>query len=79
MSLNEAARQLRMLIHDAQVAFDCIGLGELEQAHIHVVTARAAADAAELLLRDAGNELTPEVAAIEGERAIRTAAGTADS
>lgn len=78
MSLNEAARQLRMLIHDAEVAFDCVGLGDLESAHMHVVTARAAANAAELLLRDAGNELTPEIAAIEGERAIRTAAGTAD-
>ena len=29
--------------HDAQVAFDCIALGELDRAHTHALTARVAA------------------------------------
>ena len=32
--------------HDAQVAFDCIALGELDRAHTHALTARVAVDAA---------------------------------
>jgi hypothetical protein len=44
--LQEAARELESAIHDARVAFDCIGLGELERAHTSVVTARVAIDAA---------------------------------
>jgi hypothetical protein len=31
-------------VHDAQGAFDCIALGELDRAHTHAITARAAAD-----------------------------------
>jgi hypothetical protein len=44
--LQEAARELEAAIHDARVAFDCIGLGELERARESVVTARVAIDAA---------------------------------
>ena len=44
--LQEAARELESAIHDARVAFDCIGLGELERARESAVTARVAIDAA---------------------------------
>ncbi len=44
--LQEATRELEAAIHDARVAFDCIGLGELERAHTSAVTARIAIDAA---------------------------------
>ncbi|HEX6470675.1 MAG TPA: hypothetical protein VF069_16365 [Streptosporangiaceae bacterium] len=70
MSLDEAARQLRMAGHDAQVAFDCIGIGELERAQEHAITARAAADAAETALRAAMADLTAEQAQQAGDRAI---------
>jgi len=53
VDLGEAARQLQRAEHDARVAFDCMGLGELDRAHTHAITARAAADAAENLLRAA--------------------------
>ncbi len=53
VDLGEAARQLQQAEHDARVAFDCMGLGELDRAHTHAITARAAADAAENLLRAA--------------------------
>lgn len=53
IDLGEAARQLQLAEHDARVAFDCVGLGELDRAHTHAITARAAADAAENLLRAA--------------------------
>lgn len=60
VDLNEAARQLQQAAHDARVAFDCIGLDELDRAHTHAVTARAAVDAAENALRIAlGGERTP--------------------
>ena|SRR6516162_2155492 len=51
VQIDEAARQLELAIHDARVAFDCIELGELDRAHTSAITARAAADAAETLLR----------------------------
>jgi predicted kinase len=51
MSLDEASRQLEQAIHDAQVAFDCIGLGHIDRAHTNALTARTAADAAENVLR----------------------------
>jgi hypothetical protein len=51
MSLEEASRQLEQAIHDAQVAFDCIGLGHIDRAHTNALTARTAADAAENALR----------------------------
>jgi hypothetical protein len=53
MSLEEASRQLEQAIHDAQVAFDCIGLGHIDRAHTNALTARTAADAAETALRAA--------------------------
>ena len=70
MSLDEASRQLELAAHDTQVAFDCIGLGEIERAHTHTITARAAADAAEVALRIALAELSPEEAERAGERAM---------
>lgn len=45
-TLQEATRQLEAAIHDARVAFDCIGLGEIDRAHTSAVTARIAIDAA---------------------------------
>ena len=45
-ALAEAVRELQAAQHDAQVAFDCIALGELDRAHTHALTARVAADAA---------------------------------
>ncbi|MBO2446891.1 hypothetical protein J4573_07295 [Actinomadura barringtoniae] len=71
MSLEEAARQLKMAVHDAQVAFDCVGLGDLDRAQEHAVTARAAADAAEVALEVAVKDLTPEEAQAAGERAVK--------
>jgi hypothetical protein len=65
MSLDEAARQLELAAHDTQVAFDCIGLGDIERAHTHTITARAAADAAEVALRIALT-MSPE----EAERPV---------
>lgn len=47
----EASRQLELAAHDIAVAATCIGLGDLDEAHINVITARAAADAAEEILR----------------------------
>lgn len=44
--LEEAARELEAAIHDARVAFDCIGLGEIDRAHTSAVTARVAIGAA---------------------------------
>ena len=51
VDLNEAARQLQQAAHDVRVAFDCIALDELDRAHTHAITARAAVDAAENALR----------------------------
>lgn len=53
VDLTEAARQLQQAEHDARVAFDCLGLDELDRAHTHAITARAAVDAAETVLRAA--------------------------
>jgi hypothetical protein len=53
ISLDEASRQLELAAHDARVAFDCIALGDLDRAHTHAITARAAADAAQNVLRAA--------------------------
>jgi hypothetical protein len=44
--LEDAMRELEAAIHDARVAFDCIGLGEIDRAHTSAVTARIAIDAA---------------------------------
>ena len=56
VDIDEASRQLELAIHDARVAFDCIQLGELDRAHTSAITARAAADAAETMLRAALGE-----------------------
>jgi hypothetical protein len=53
IDLDEAARQLRQAAHDAQVAYDCISLGDLDWAHTNAITARAEAAAAESALRAA--------------------------
>jgi hypothetical protein len=53
VDITEAARQLQQATHDAKVAYDCIGLGDLDRAHTHAITARAAVDAAENVLRTA--------------------------
>lgn len=53
IDLSEAARQLELAVHDARVAYDCMGLGDIDAAHTHSVTARAAVDAAENVLRAA--------------------------
>jgi hypothetical protein len=45
-ALEEASRELQAAAHDAQVAFDCIALGEFDRAHTHALTAKIAADAA---------------------------------
>ncbi|MBW8482018.1 hypothetical protein [Actinomadura parmotrematis] len=63
-------RQLRMAIHDARVAFDCIGLGEIERAQTCLITARAAMDAADTVLRHGlASSPAPQVAA-EGVAAM---------
>jgi hypothetical protein len=51
IDLDEAARQLEQAAHDAQVAFDCISLGNLDWAHTNAIIARAEAAAAENVLR----------------------------
>ena len=51
--LEEASRELEAAAHDAQVAFDCIALGELNRAHATALTARVAADAAVTALQAA--------------------------
>jgi hypothetical protein len=51
VDLNEAARQLEQVTHDAQVAYDAIVLGDLDWAHNSVIIACAEARAAEHVLR----------------------------
>jgi hypothetical protein len=51
--LEEATRELEAAAHDAQVAFDCVALGEIDRAHTSALTARAAADAAVTALQAA--------------------------
>jgi hypothetical protein len=55
LDLDEASRQLDLAAHDIAVASSCIALGDLDAAHTNVITARAAADAAEAILREALN------------------------
>lgn len=66
MSLDEAGRQLELAIHDAQVAYDCIALGDIDRAHTNAITTRTAADAAEVALRAAIREQDED--ATTGER-----------
>jgi hypothetical protein len=58
VDLHEAARQLELAQHDVRVAVSCIALGNLELAHEHAITARAAVDAAETMLRAAVSDGT---------------------
>ena len=51
VDIEEASRQLDLAAHDVAFAATCIGLGDLNEAHINVITARAATDAAEEILR----------------------------
>lgn len=51
--LQEAAQELEAAIHDARVAFDCIGLGEIDRAHTSALTARVALDAAVTAMQSA--------------------------
>jgi hypothetical protein len=51
--LQDAARELEAAIHDARVAFDCIGLGEIDRAHTSALTARVALDAAVTAMQSA--------------------------
>lgn len=60
VDLTEAARQLQQAAHDVRVAFDCLALDEIDRAHTHAITARAAVDAAENVLRVAlGGDRSP--------------------
>jgi len=68
--LEEASRQLAAAAHDAQVAFDCIALGELDRAHTSAVTARTAAEAAVTALQ--------AVLAAAGQAGLPGAGGPAD-
>jgi hypothetical protein len=45
-ALEQATRELQAARHDAQVAYDCIALGDIDRAHTHALTAKVAADAA---------------------------------
>jgi hypothetical protein len=51
VDITEAVRQLDLAAHDVAVASSCIALDDLNEAHTNVITARAAADAAEEILR----------------------------
>lgn len=53
VDLGEVTRQLALAVHDAQVAFDCMGLDDLDRAHTYALFTRSAADAAETMLRRA--------------------------
>lgn len=72
VGLEEAARQLEQAIHDARVSFDCIALGNLDRAHTHAITARAAVDAAENAIRVA-------LDARRSEEDTRQSEGTAEN
>jgi hypothetical protein len=51
IDVGDASRLLDLAAHDIAVASTCIGLGDLDEAHTNVLTARVAADAAEEILR----------------------------
>lgn len=51
VDIDEAVRQLELAAHDVAVASSCIQLGDLNEAHTNAITARAAVDAAEEILR----------------------------
>jgi hypothetical protein len=51
VDVGDASRLLTAAAHDIAVALTCIGLGDLDEAHTNILTARVAADAAEETLR----------------------------
>jgi hypothetical protein len=65
LDMGEASRQLEQATHDTRVAFDCIALDELDRAHTHAITARAAVDAAltilQVVLDDASRDAPPTI------------------
>jgi hypothetical protein len=76
--LQEATRELEAAIHDARVAFDCIGLGEIDRAHTSAVTARIAIDAAVIAMQAALAQAPGGAAAgAPADTAAGTAAGAA--
>lgn len=58
-ALEEAARELQAASHDAQVAYDCIALGDIDRAHTHALTAKVAAEAAMTALAAAMSQAKP--------------------
>jgi hypothetical protein len=60
-ALEEAARELQAASHDAQVAYDCIALGDIDRAHTHALTAKVAAEAAMTALAAAMSQAKPDV------------------
>ena len=58
-ALQEATRELQAACHDAQVAYDCIALGDIDRAHTHALTAKVAADAAVTALAAALSQPEP--------------------
>ena len=73
--LQEASRELEAAIHDARVAFDCIGLGEIDRAHTSAVTARTAIDAAVTAVQAALNQ----AAGASAESAAAASASAAET
>ena len=73
--LQEASRELEAAIHDARVAFDCIGLGEIDRAHTSAVTARTAIDAAVTAVQAALNQ----AAGASAESAAAASANAAET
>jgi hypothetical protein len=61
-ALEEASRELLAAGHDAQVAYDCIALGDIDRAHTHALTAKVAADAAVTALAAALGQSKPGLA-----------------
>ena len=59
-ALEEAARELQAASHDAQVAYDCIALGDIDRAHTHALTAKVATDAAMTALAAAMSQAKPD-------------------
>jgi len=59
-ALEEAARELQAASHDAQVAYDCIALGDIDRAHTHALTAKVAAEAAMTALAAAMSQAKPD-------------------
>jgi hypothetical protein len=58
-ALEEATRELQAARHDAQVAYDCIALGDIDRAHTYALTAKVAADAAVTALAAALSQSEP--------------------